>query len=139
MKKKSGRKAEQAENKKIAVIEEIADDIYSIKFILQSIGYNVESFSSQDSYQDALVEFAPQLVIIDMMISELHDRLVSGVGYGRYWSQTGCGLPSASGSMRCNYLRHIPSSGRSVPLGGPGSSTCPPDIGPQSGQTKSET
>ena len=70
MKKKSGRNQEQSENLKIAVIEEIADDIYSIKFILQSIGYDVESFSSQESYQEALVEFAPQLVIIDMMISD---------------------------------------------------------------------
>ncbi len=70
MNKKSGRQPEQAENQKIAVIEEIADDIYSIKFILQSIGYNVESFSSQDAYQAAVVEFAPQLVIIDMMISD---------------------------------------------------------------------
>ena len=70
MKKKSGRNQEQSENLKIAVIEEIADDIYSIKFILQSIGYDVESFSSQGSYQEALVEFAPQLVIIDMMISD---------------------------------------------------------------------
>jgi len=70
MKKKSGRNQEQSENLKIAVIEEIADDIYSIKFILQSIGYDVESFSSQESYQEALVECAPQLVIIDMMISD---------------------------------------------------------------------
>ena len=85
MKIKSGRKAVHAENKKIAVIEEIADDIYSIKFILQSIGYNVESFSSQDSYQDALVEFAPQLVIIDMMISDGQAfRVMEEMGKSRF-------------------------------------------------------
>ena len=85
MKMKSGRKAVYAENKKIAVIEEIADDIYSIKFILRSIGYNVESFSSQDSYQDALVEFAPQLVIIDMMISDGQAfRVMEEIGKSRF-------------------------------------------------------
>ena len=85
MKMKSGRKAVHAENKKIAVIEEIADDIYSIKFILQGIGYNVESFSPQDSYQDVLVEFAPQLVIIDMMISDGQAfRVMEEMGKSRF-------------------------------------------------------
>jgi CheY-like chemotaxis protein len=69
MKKKSGRHKQEAKNQKIAVIEEIADDIYSIKFILESIGYKVHSFASQDSYQDALDEFSPQLIVVDMMIS----------------------------------------------------------------------
>ena len=68
MKKKSGPKNEEAENHRIAVIEEIADDIYSIKFILESVGYKVDSFSSRDSYQNALDEFSPQLIVIDMMI-----------------------------------------------------------------------
>ena len=68
MKEKSSGKGKAPEDKKIAVIEEIADDIYSIKFILQSIGYEVGSFSSRDSYQDALAEFAPHLIVVDMMI-----------------------------------------------------------------------
>ena len=69
MKKQSGLKQE-GKNPKIAVIEEIADDIYSIRFILQSIGYDVDSFSSCNSLQDALNEFSPQLIIIDMMIPD---------------------------------------------------------------------
>ena len=70
MKEKSSGKGKAPEDKKIAVIEEIADDIYSIKFILQSIGYLVDSFSSRDSSQDALEEFSPQLIIVDMMIPD---------------------------------------------------------------------
>ncbi len=65
--KKSKDKREEQE-KRIAVIEEVADNIYSIKFILQSIGYDVTSVSSQDSYQPMLKEFRPDLVILDMMI-----------------------------------------------------------------------
>ncbi len=65
---KSKDKREEHE-KKIAVIEEVADNIYSIKFILQSIGYEVASLSSRDSYQPMLKEFLPDLIIIDMMIA----------------------------------------------------------------------
>jgi CheY-like chemotaxis protein len=70
MKKESGRKEEETQTQRIAVIEEIADDIYSIKFILQSIGYEVDSFSSRDSTHEALHEFSPQLIIVDMMIPD---------------------------------------------------------------------
>ena len=61
-------KKEESE-KKIAVIEEVADNIYSIKFILQSIGYEVASFSSHNSYQLSVKEFLPNLIIVDMMIA----------------------------------------------------------------------
>ncbi len=64
---KSRGKKEESE-KKIAVIEEVADNIYSIKFILQSIGYEVASFSSHDSYESSLTEFFPDLIIVDMMM-----------------------------------------------------------------------
>ena len=67
MKKLQNKKEEQ--EKKIAVIEEVADNIYSIKFILQSIGYEVTSVASRDSYQPMLKEFLPDLIIIDMMIA----------------------------------------------------------------------
>ena len=67
MKKLQDKKEEQ--EKKIAVIEEVADNIYSIKFILQSIGYEVTSVASRDSYQPMLKEFLPDLIIIDMMIA----------------------------------------------------------------------
>jgi len=67
-KQKSHGKKEESEMK-IAVIEEVADNIYSVKFILQSIGYKVASFSSHDSYQVSLKEFLPNLIIVDMMIA----------------------------------------------------------------------
>lgn len=54
----------------IAVIEEIADDIYSVKFILQSLGFKVRSFSYQDPLPSALAEFSPQLILVDMMIPQ---------------------------------------------------------------------
>ncbi len=60
---------ESKSEKKIAVIEEVADNIYSVKFVLQSIGYEVASFSSHDSYESSLKEFLPDLIIIDMMIA----------------------------------------------------------------------
>ncbi len=53
---------------RIAVIEETANNIYSIKFVLQSLGYDVLSFSAASSYLQPLREFSPQLVIVDMMI-----------------------------------------------------------------------
>ena len=71
--KSPGRKEES--EKKIAVIEEVADNIYSMKFILQSIGYEVASFSSHDSYQLSLEDFLPDLIIVDMMIA-------GGAGFG---------------------------------------------------------
>lgn len=54
----------------IAVVEEVADNIYSIKFILQSLGYRVRSFSAPEAVTQRLVDFAPKLIIIDMMIPE---------------------------------------------------------------------
>ena len=53
---------------RIAVIEETADNIYSIKFVLQSLGYEVLSFSAASRYLQRLRQFRPQLVIVDMMI-----------------------------------------------------------------------
>lgn len=57
------------QDQRIAVIEEIADDIYSVKFILQSLGYDVRSFSSTTPFLSLVVEFQPVLIIVDMMIS----------------------------------------------------------------------
>ena len=57
------------QDQRIAVIEEIADDIYSVKFILQSLGYDVRSFSSKTPFLSLVVKFQPVLIIVDMMIS----------------------------------------------------------------------
>ncbi len=53
---------------RIAVVEETADNIYSIKFVLQSLGYDVLSFSAPSRYLQSLRRFSPQLVVVDMMI-----------------------------------------------------------------------
>ena len=53
---------------RVAVIEETADNIYSIKFVLQSLGYEVVSFSADARYLQLLESFKPDLVIVDMMI-----------------------------------------------------------------------
>jgi CheY-like chemotaxis protein len=70
MRKSSPKKAKRKdqEPKRIAVVEENADNIYSIKFVLQSIGYLVNSFSSRDFSHSPLMEFSPHLIIVDMMI-----------------------------------------------------------------------
>ncbi len=67
MPKRSAAKPSEREFR-VAVVEEIADDIYSIKFVLQSFGYKVLSFSASSSYLEPLLQFKPQIVIVDMMI-----------------------------------------------------------------------
>ncbi|HSR53007.1 MAG TPA: response regulator [Acidobacteriota bacterium] len=56
----------------MAVIEEDADDIYSIKFILQSLGHDVRSYSYHQDFMADLVDFQPKVVIVDMMIPDGH-------------------------------------------------------------------
>lgn len=56
------------ESKRLAVIEEMADDIYSVQFVLQSLGFKTRSFSPRSSIAE-LMNFNPDLIIVDMMIS----------------------------------------------------------------------
>ena len=56
------------ESKRLAVIEEMADDIYSVQFVLQSLGFRTRSFSPRSSIAE-LMDFNPDLIIVDMMIS----------------------------------------------------------------------
>ena len=57
-------------DQRVAIIEEVADNIYSVKFILQSLGYGVLSVSSGSGFAQRIAQFEPQLVIVDMMIPE---------------------------------------------------------------------
>lgn len=66
MKKRSKKRPEK--QFRIAVVEEVADNIYSIKFILQSLGYDVSSFSYATGYISGLIEFSPHLILVDMMM-----------------------------------------------------------------------
>ena len=61
-------RAPTVESKRLAVIEEKTDDIYSIQFVLQSLGFRTQSFSPRSSLAD-LMGFRPDLIIVDMMIS----------------------------------------------------------------------
>ncbi len=61
-------RAPSPEWKRLAVIEEIADDIYSVQFVLQSLGFQTRSYSPQSSLAE-LMDFDPELIVVDMMIS----------------------------------------------------------------------
>lgn len=61
-------RAPTAESKRLAVIEETTEDIYSIQFVLQSLGFRTRSFSPRSSMAD-LMGFGPELIIVDMMIA----------------------------------------------------------------------
>ncbi len=52
----------------IVVVEELPDNIYSIRFILESLGYNVASVCYGSSYLEEISELAPDLIIVDMLI-----------------------------------------------------------------------
>lgn len=54
----------------IVVVEELPDNIYSIRFILESLGFKVASVSVQTDYLDEIQIFAPDLIIVDMLISD---------------------------------------------------------------------
>jgi CheY-like chemotaxis protein len=51
---------------RIAVIEEDGESLYSIRFILQSLGYQAQSFLPNTMLAAALQRFAPDLVVIDL-------------------------------------------------------------------------
>jgi CheY-like chemotaxis protein len=59
----------QNRKKRLAVVEEMASDIYSVQFVLQTLGYTVRSFACQESALQAISEFKPHLILLDMLIS----------------------------------------------------------------------
>lgn len=67
---KRGKRKRRESQFRIGVVEEMADNIYSIKFILQSLGYEVSSFPPVGNYMEGLKDFDPHLVIVDMMIPD---------------------------------------------------------------------
>lgn len=62
------RRKSKAQGKQIAIIEEVANNIYSMKFVLDSLGYNARSYEAREGYLQELLEFSPQLIVVDMMI-----------------------------------------------------------------------
>jgi len=68
---------------RLAVVEEVADHIYSVKFILQSLGYEVGSFAWNENYLERIASFRPGLVIVDMMIPRSGGyRVLEGLSRG---------------------------------------------------------
>jgi CheY-like chemotaxis protein len=55
-------------SRRVAVIEEGAENIYSIRFILQSLGYDVASFSGGGDLLSELAAFQPSIVLVDMLM-----------------------------------------------------------------------
>lgn len=54
--------------KRIAVVEESAENIYSMRFILQSLGYQVDSVQPTSGFEEKIREFGPAVVMVDMLM-----------------------------------------------------------------------
>ena len=52
----------------LVVIEELPDNIYSIRFILESLGYQVASVSARAGYLEEINALKPDLIIVDMLM-----------------------------------------------------------------------
>lgn len=66
--KKPARK-KKSNKKQIALVEELPSDIYSVRLVLQSLGFEVQSFASYEAGEFFLSKFSPKLIMVDMMIS----------------------------------------------------------------------
>ncbi len=55
---------------RIAILEESAENIYSMKFILQSLGYEVHACVAGKGYLKDLFDFQPAVVVVDMLMPE---------------------------------------------------------------------
>jgi CheY-like chemotaxis protein len=58
----------KASEARIAILEESAENIYSMKFILQSLGYAVHACVAGKGYLRDLVDFQPAVVLVDMLM-----------------------------------------------------------------------
>lgn len=68
MKKQSSDQASQPA--RIVVVEESSDNIYSMRFILQSLGFRVASIAAKPGFLTEIQTFRPVAVIVDMLISQ---------------------------------------------------------------------
>jgi len=66
----SARSAESKNRTKIAVVEETSDNIYSLRFILQSLGYQILSVSLYEPLKEQLEKFQPRVLLVDMLLPE---------------------------------------------------------------------
>lgn len=93
------RKEKNRQACKIAVMEESAENIYSLRFMLQSLGYRVQAVELKPSLLGDLREFEPEVVLLDMMIQradgfELLKALkASGLPFKRILAVTADAVP----------------------------------------------
>jgi CheY-like chemotaxis protein len=66
----SARSTESKNRTKIAVVEETSDNIYSLRFILQSLGYQILSVSLYEPLKEQLEKFQPRVLLVDMLLPE---------------------------------------------------------------------
>jgi CheY-like chemotaxis protein len=108
----------QNRKKRIAVVEEMASDIYSLQFVLQTLGYTVRSFTCNESGLSGLSQFNPHLVLLDMLISggaafrfapRIRDRL-PGTPLLAIGAETMAGKAADVSSAGCHDLLHRPYS-----------------------------
>jgi len=71
----------KASEARIAILEESAENIYSMKFILQSLGYEVHACVAGKGYLKELIDFQPAVVLVDMLMpdSSLKDVAIVAV------------------------------------------------------------
>jgi len=60
----------KASEARIAILEESAENIYSMKFILQSLGYEVHACVAGKGYLKELIHFQPAVVLVDMLMPD---------------------------------------------------------------------
>ncbi len=60
----------KASEARIAILEESAENIYSMKFILQSLGYEVHACVAGKGYLKELIDFQPAVVLVDMLMPD---------------------------------------------------------------------
>jgi CheY-like chemotaxis protein len=63
-----GKLSRSSESRTVAVIEESTDNIYSFRFILQSLGYNAVGIELNSRLAATLEKLRPSVVIVDMMV-----------------------------------------------------------------------
>jgi len=66
----AARSDENIERVKIAVVEETSDNIYSLRFILQSLGYDILSVALFEPLKEQLERFRPRVLLVDMLMPD---------------------------------------------------------------------
>ena len=63
-----GKLSKSTESRTVAVIEESTENIYSFRFILQSLGYNAVGVELNSRLAATIEKLRPSVVIVDMMV-----------------------------------------------------------------------